>query len=66
MFKRNSYSDTRSCSGIGMNFFTENELDRIHCGTLEVLKKTGVFIESEEAQEILAGAGANVDKKTEL
>lgn len=64
MFKRNSHSDTSGCGGVGFNFFTENELYRIHCGTLEVLKKTGVFIESEEAQEILAGGGAEVDKKT--
>jgi len=64
MFKRNSLADTSSCGGIGLNFFTENELERIHRGTLEVLKKTGAFVESEEAQEYLAAAGADVDKKT--
>jgi trimethylamine--corrinoid protein Co-methyltransferase len=64
MFKRNRFSDTSSCGGVGLNYFTDDELYKIHCGTLEVLKKTGVFFESEEAQDILAGAGANVDKKT--
>ncbi len=29
MFKRNSFSDTNNCGGIGLNFFTENELDMI-------------------------------------
>lgn len=36
VFKRNHFSDTSSCGGVGLNFFTDQELDMIHCGTLEV------------------------------
>ncbi|HBC96682.1 MAG TPA: hypothetical protein DC034_07820 [Clostridium sp.] len=64
MFNRNKFSDSNSCGGINLGFLTENELEMIHQGTLEVLKNSGVFVEAEESQEILAGAGAEVDRAT--
>ena len=66
MFKRRQNAETSSCGGVSLNMFTDDELKKIHLGTLEVLKKTGVFIESEEAQDILAAAGAIVDRKTNV
>lgn len=64
MFKRNKSSDLNACTGINLGFLTENELAMIHQGTLEVLKNSGVFVEAEKSQEILAGAGAEVDYST--
>ena len=42
---------------------TDDDLADIHLGTLEVLERTGVFVEDEEAREIFAGAGATVDAR---
>lgn len=50
------------CSGgLRVNMFTDDELDDIHLATLEVLERTGVFVEDDEAREVLAGGGARVD-----
>jgi trimethylamine--corrinoid protein Co-methyltransferase len=42
---------------------TDDDLADIHLGTLEVLERTGVFVEDEEAREIFTGAGATVDAR---
>jgi trimethylamine--corrinoid protein Co-methyltransferase len=52
------------CSGFGLKMFTEEELFDIHCATLEVLKNTGIKVESKEAQEILGDGGCDVNPKT--
>ena len=44
-----------------LNILTEEEVERIHCGTLEVLEETGVVFEHKKALEILEGAGCKVD-----
>lgn len=64
MFKRNKFSDSSSCAGINLGYLNENELSMIHQGALEVLKKSGVFIEAKEAQEILGDFGADVNYDT--
>ena len=35
--------------GLEFNVFTETELHDIHTATLEVLSRTGLFVEGEEA-----------------
>jgi trimethylamine--corrinoid protein Co-methyltransferase len=42
--------------------FTDDELQRIHLSTLEVLWKTGVHITNPEAQKVYADAGCTVDR----
>ena len=44
--------------------FSEHQLDDIHFAALEVLDKTGVFIEDEQVREIMDGGGARVDPDT--
>ncbi len=51
-------------SGFSLNVMTDDEVHEIHLATLEVLRDTGVFVESEEAIEIYDGAGCIVDPKT--
>ena len=46
--------------------FTDDELREIHGATLEVLSRTGVFVEDDEAREIFAAAGAEVDPETNV
>jgi trimethylamine--corrinoid protein Co-methyltransferase len=46
--------------------FTNDDLYDIHLATLEVLQKTGVYFEDQEARDILEGGGAIVDPKTKI
>lgn len=64
--KRNLHAGTRESGGLSLNIFTNDELYEIHLATLEVLEKTGIFVEDEEAIEILDGGGAVVDPKTKV
>ena len=52
--------------GFSLNVLNDDELFEIHLATLEVLEKTGVFVESEEARKILMEGGATVDSETSI
>ncbi len=45
---------------------TSLELDEIHRATLEVLEKTGIYVETDEALEIFDGAGAEIDRTRKI
>jgi trimethylamine---corrinoid protein Co-methyltransferase len=64
--KRNLHAGKRLSGGFSLNVFTGDELNEIHLATLEVLEKTGLFIEGDEALELLDGAGARVDRKNKI
>jgi trimethylamine--corrinoid protein Co-methyltransferase len=64
--KRNLHAGKRQSGGFSLNVFTDDELYEIHLATLEVLEKTGLFIESDEALEIFDGGGARIDKKKKV
>jgi trimethylamine--corrinoid protein Co-methyltransferase len=52
--------------GFSLNVFTEDELDEIHLATLEVLEKTGLFVEDEEALNIFGDHGATIDRERKI
>ena len=52
--------------GFRLASFSDNEIAKIHQATLDVLEKTGIVIETEEALEVFDGAGAQVDRKTKI
>ena len=52
-----------SAIGMGLNVFSQDELEAIHKGACHILKHTGVLVEMEEAAERLSSAGARVVKK---
>jgi len=52
--------------GLSLRGLTDDELDDIHQATLEVLEKTGLFIETDEALEVFDGAGAEIDRKSKI
>ncbi len=52
--------------GFSLNVLTEDELYEIHLGTLEILKTTGVYVESEEAREIFRSGGAEINEKDKV
>ncbi len=64
--KRNVKAGKRYGKGLEFNVFTDDELNDIHAATLEVLWKTGMFVEDEEALEIFDGGGAHIDPKTRI
>jgi trimethylamine--corrinoid protein Co-methyltransferase len=53
-------------AGFSLNVFTDDELDEIHLATMEVLKDVGVFVEHEEALDILDGGGCIIDRKNKI
>jgi trimethylamine--corrinoid protein Co-methyltransferase len=61
--KRNLHAGKKLSGGLCLEPFTDDELDEIHLATIEVLEKTGVYIEDKEAREIFYDAGATVDEK---
>jgi trimethylamine--corrinoid protein Co-methyltransferase len=63
---RNPRAGARKSGGFRLEVFTEDELREIHLATLEVLGRTGVFVEDDEAREIFAAAGAEVDRETDV
>ena len=63
MVKRNLYSDVAVSGGFGFDVFTEDEINKIHLATLEVMEKTGLYVGTPEALDILEGGGARVTVK---
>ena len=63
---RNPRAGARKSGGFRLEVFTDDELREIHGATLEVLSRTGVFVEDDEAREIFAAAGAEVDRETHV
>jgi trimethylamine--corrinoid protein Co-methyltransferase len=62
--KRNLQAGRERRDGVLFRVLTDDDIADIHLGTLEVLERTGVFVEDEEAREVFAGAGAEVDAAT--
>lgn len=63
---RSLYAGKMMSGGMSLGVFTDDELEQIHLATLEVLRRTGVFVEDEDALEVFHGGGAIVDKKTKV
>ncbi|MCX6364835.1 MAG: trimethylamine methyltransferase family protein [Actinobacteria bacterium] len=61
--RRNPRAGARKSGGFRLEVFTDDELREIHLATLEVLSETGVFVEDDEALQIFADAGADIDRE---
>ena len=64
--KRNLFAGRPRSGGLSLNVFTESELSDIHLASLEVLERTGVFVEADEAVDIFADGGCDVDRETHI
>jgi len=64
--KRNIHAGRKENGGLGFSVLSDDDLGRIHASTLEVLWKTGVYVQAEEALEIFDGGGAIIDPKTKV
>jgi trimethylamine--corrinoid protein Co-methyltransferase len=50
-------------SGFGLNALSDDQLDSIHYATLQVLKRTGLRVEHDEALEIFHGSGGVIERR---
>ena len=66
MASRNPYSDTVMSGGFGFKVFVDEEIEKIHLATLDVLQNTGLYVGDDEAIDILEKGGAKVDRKTRI
>jgi len=64
--KRNRHAGGLRSRGLSVNVFSEGELDDLHLATLEVLERTGVFVEDEEALAIFGDGGCRVDRESRI
>ncbi len=64
--KRNLHAGGARSRGLSVNVFTESELDDVHLATLEVLERTGVFVEADDALDIFKDGGCTVDREQRL
>ena len=61
--RRNRRAGKAGHGGLEFRVFSDDELDEIHLATLEVLEKTGLLFDDDEALAVLHGGGAIIDKK---
>lgn len=64
--KQNRNAGKPHSSGMRINILNEDELDRIHQGTLEVLEHTGVVVADESAFERFGDSGARVERNRKI
>ena len=64
--KRSPHAGRARSGGLSLNVFTPDEIDDIHLATLEVLERTGVFVEDDEPLDIFADGGCRVDRETRV
>jgi trimethylamine--corrinoid protein Co-methyltransferase len=64
--RRNPRAGARKSGGFRLEVFTDDELREIHLATLEVLERTGVFVEDDEARALFAAGGARVDEQRRI
>ena len=64
--RRNLHAGRRASGGLGLSVFTPDEIADIHLSTLEVLERTGVWVEDDEALDVFEGGGADVDRERRI
>ncbi|MCF8068045.1 MAG: trimethylamine methyltransferase family protein [Desulfobacterales bacterium] len=64
--KRNLHAGIQLSGGLSLNILTDDEVEQIHLGTLELLDQTGIFVEDEKALECFEKGGAGVDYESKM
>ena len=64
--RRNTATERRRLAGVSMRVLSQDGVDDIHLATLEVLGQAGVFVESDDALDVLADGGCRVDRATKM
>lgn len=66
MESRSIFSEVINTAGFGFQVFGDDEFERIHLATLEIMWTTGLYVGDDKAMDILEGGGAKVDRKTRI
>ena len=61
--KRNLHAGKHHSGGFSLGVFSDDELHDIHLATLEVMGHAGIFVEDEEALDILHGGGCIIERE---
>lgn len=64
--KRNIRAGGASLDGFSLNVLGEDSLYKIHLDTLELLERTGVFVESEKAMDVYQAHGCHVNRDKKI
>lgn len=64
--KRGFHAGLDERRGFSLNMFSKDELEEIHYATLEVMEQVGIKVFCDEALDIFDGAGAEVDRQTNI
>ena len=64
--KRNLHAGRPSSGGLSLSVFTDAEMDDIHLASLEILERTGMWVEADDALDIYADGGCRVDRGTRV
>ena len=64
--KRIYHTENKRHQGLSLHSLSDNELEEIHLATLEVLERTGLFVENREALDVFDGVGAEIDSKNKI
>jgi trimethylamine--corrinoid protein Co-methyltransferase len=64
--RRDRHAGSPLANGIGIRPLSDGDLDAIHHGSLEVLERTGVFVEDDEALATFADAGCRIDRESHV
>ena len=64
--RRNPHAGRLGSGGLSLNVFTPDEIEDIHLATLEVLERTGVFVEEKAALDVLSDGGCAVDRERRI
>jgi trimethylamine--corrinoid protein Co-methyltransferase len=60
------FMDHRQTAARDLNMLSIKDYRDIHLATLQILEKTGVFVEDQQALEVFGSYGASVDKKSKI
>ena len=60
------FMDHRQTAARELNMLSIKDYRDIHLATLQILEKTGVFVEDQQALEVFGSCGASVDKKSKI
>jgi trimethylamine--corrinoid protein Co-methyltransferase len=61
--RRNDSAGRTAALGVGAAALSEGDIDAVHLATLEVLDRTGAYVEDDQALAVFADAGCVIDRE---
>lgn len=61
--RRNDPAGRTTAFGVGIAPLSEGDVDAVHLATLEVLERTGAYVEDDQALALFADAGCRIDRE---